>query len=61
MKVVLIIGGAVSGSTAARKLTENGVRCVIVDQNRLPYGKIDGMKNNALANILRLMRLWLMI
>lgn len=41
MKVVLIIGGAVSGSTAARKLTEHGIRCVIVDQNRLPYGKIE--------------------
>ena len=41
MKVVLIIGGAVSGSTAAQKLTENGIRCVIVDQNRLPYGKIE--------------------
>ena len=41
MKVVLIIGGAVSGSTAAQKLTENGIRCIIVDQNRLPYGKIE--------------------
>ena len=41
MKVVLIIGGAVSGSTAAKKLTENGIRCIIVDQNRLPYGKIE--------------------
>jgi len=41
MKVVLIIGGAVSGSTAAQKLTEHGIRCVIVDQNRLPYGKIE--------------------
>ena len=41
MKVVLIIGGAVSGSTAAKKLTENGIRCIVVDQNRLPYGKIE--------------------
>ena len=41
MNVVLIIGGAVSGSTAAKKLTENGIRCIIVDQNRLPYGKIE--------------------
>jgi len=41
MKVVLIIGGAVSGSTAAKKLTENGIRCIIIDQNRLPYGKIE--------------------
>ena len=36
MKVVLIIGGAVSGSTADKKLTENGILCIIVDKNRLP-------------------------
>jgi heterodisulfide reductase subunit A-like polyferredoxin len=39
MKVVLIIGGAVSGSTAVKKLTDEGIRCVVVDQNRMPYGK----------------------
>ena len=41
MKAVLIIGGAVSGSTAAKKLTAEGVRCVIIDQNHMPYGKIE--------------------
>ena len=41
MKAVLIIGGAVSGSTAAQKLTAEGVRCVIIDQNHMPYGKIE--------------------
>jgi NADPH-dependent glutamate synthase beta subunit-like oxidoreductase len=41
MKVVLIIGGAVSGSTAVKKLTYEGIRCVVVDQNRMPYGKIE--------------------
>ena len=41
MKAVLIIGGAVSGSTAAKKLTEEGVRCVVIDQNHMPYGKIE--------------------
>ena len=52
MKVVLIIGGAVSGSTAAKKLTENGIRCIIVDQNRLPYGKIeDGLPRLSLIHI----------
>ena len=41
MKVVLIIGGAVSGSTAVKKLTDDGIRCVVVEQNRMPYGKIE--------------------
>ena len=41
MKVVLIIGGAVSGSTAVKKLTDKGIRCVVVEQNRMPYGKIE--------------------
>ena len=41
MKVVLIIGGAVSGSTAAKKLIDAGIRCVVVEQNRMPYGKIE--------------------
>lgn len=41
MKVVLIIGGAVSGSTAVKKLTDEGIRCVVVEQNRMPYGKIE--------------------
>jgi len=41
MKVVLIIGGAVSGSTAAQKLSEQGIKSVIIDQNSMPYGKIE--------------------
>ena len=41
MKVVLIIGGAVSGATAVKKLTDEGIRCVVVEQNRMPYGKIE--------------------
>ena len=41
MKVVLIIGGAVSGSTAVKKLTDEGIRCIVVEQNRMPYGKIE--------------------
>ena len=41
MKAVLIIGGAVSGSTAAQKLTAEGIRCVVIDQNHMPYGKIE--------------------
>ena len=41
MKVVLIVGGAVSGSTAVKKLTDEGIRCVVVEQNRMPYGKIE--------------------
>ena len=41
MKVVLIIGGAVSGSTAVKKLIDEGIRCVVVEQNRMPYGKIE--------------------
>ena len=41
MKVVLIIGGAVSGSTAVKKLIDEGIRCVVVEQNKMPYGKIE--------------------
>jgi ferredoxin--NADP+ reductase len=39
--VVAIFGGAVAGSEAAAKLTERGIRCVIFEQNALPYGKIE--------------------
>ena len=41
MKVVLIIGGAVSGSTAAKKLIDAGIRSVVIEQNKMPYGKIE--------------------
>jgi len=39
--VVAIFGGAVAGSEAASKLCEKGVRCVVFEQNHLPYGKIE--------------------
>ena len=39
--VVAIFGGAVAGSEAAAKLTERGIRCVVFEQNSLPYGKIE--------------------
>ncbi len=39
--VVAIFGGAVAGSEAASKLCEKGVRCVVFEQNPLPYGKIE--------------------
>jgi len=39
--IVAIIGGAVAGSEAAKKLTERGIRCVVFEQNLLPYGKLE--------------------
>ena len=39
--VVLIVGGAVAGSEAAAQLTARGVRCIVLDQNPRPYGKIE--------------------
>ncbi len=39
--IVAIFGGAVAGSEAANKLTERGIRCVVFEQNPLPYGKIE--------------------
>ena len=39
--VVLIVGGAVSGAEAAAQFTARGVPCVVLDQNRRPYGKIE--------------------
>lgn len=39
--VVAIFGGAVAGSEAAAKLTGRGIRCVVFEQNPLPYGKIE--------------------
>ncbi len=38
---VAIIGGSVSGSEAAAMLSEQGVRVVVIDQNALPYGKLE--------------------
>jgi NADPH-dependent glutamate synthase beta subunit-like oxidoreductase len=39
--VVAIFGGAVAGSEAASKLTERGIRCLVFEQNSLPYGKLE--------------------
>ena len=39
--VVLIIGGAVSGSEAALQLANRGVLCIVIEQNDRPYGKIE--------------------
>ena len=39
--LVAIFGGAVSGAEAAWQLAQRGVRCVVFEQNALPYGKIE--------------------
>lgn len=39
--VVLIAGGAVAGSEAAYQLATRGVRCIVLEQNDRPYGKIE--------------------
>ncbi len=38
---VAIVGGSVSGSEAAAMLADKGVRVVVLDQNTLPYGKLE--------------------
>jgi len=38
---VAIIGGSVSGSEAASLLADKGVKVVVIDQNALPYGKLE--------------------
>lgn len=40
-QIVAIVGGAVAGSEAVYQFTERGVRCVVIEQNDLPYGKIE--------------------
>ena len=40
-QIVAIVGGAVAGSEAVYQLTERGIRCVVIEQNDLPYGKIE--------------------
>lgn len=39
--LVAIFGGAVSGAEAAYQLSQKGINCVVFDQNKLPYGKIE--------------------
>ena len=40
-QIVAIVGGAVAGSEAVYQFTERGVPCVVIEQNDLPYGKIE--------------------
>ena len=40
-QIVAIVGGAVAGSEAVYQFTERGVHCVAIEQNDLPYGKIE--------------------
>ncbi|HMQ47013.1 MAG TPA: FAD-dependent oxidoreductase [Saprospiraceae bacterium] len=40
-QVVALFGGAVSGAEAAAQLAERGIRVIVFDQNKLPYGKIE--------------------
>ncbi len=43
---VAIIGGSISGSEASNILAKNGIKIVVFDMNKLPYGKIeDGLPN----------------
>ena len=39
--VVLIVGGAVAGSEAAFQFARRSIRCVVIEQNARPYGKIE--------------------
>ncbi len=40
-QLVVIFGGAVAGSEAARCLAEEGIRSIVFDMELLPYGKIE--------------------
>ncbi|MFQ6673424.1 MAG: hypothetical protein ACE5GH_01410 [Fidelibacterota bacterium] len=40
-QIVAVVGGAVAGSEAVYQLTQRGIRCVVIEQNDLPYGKIE--------------------
>ncbi|MFQ6607480.1 MAG: hypothetical protein ACE5EE_02965 [Fidelibacterota bacterium] len=40
-QIVAIVGGAVAGSEAVYQLTTRGIHCVVIEQNDLPYGKIE--------------------
>ncbi|HLG19473.1 MAG TPA: FAD-dependent oxidoreductase [Bdellovibrionota bacterium] len=39
--IAVVIGGAVAGSEATLKLREKGIRVILIEQNPLPYGKIE--------------------
>ena len=36
-----IVGGAIAGSVAAEILADHGIRVVVIEQNKRPYGKIE--------------------
>ena len=38
---VAVVGGSVSGSEAASMLADQGINVVVIDQNELPYGKLE--------------------
>src|SRR3954471_22183672 len=40
-QVVAVVGGAVAGSEMGKSLTDQGITCVVFDQNILPHGKIE--------------------
>ncbi|MCI0370056.1 MAG: hypothetical protein L0214_01430 [candidate division NC10 bacterium] len=39
--LAVVVGGAVAGAEAVGQLTARGIRCVVVEQNPRPYGKIE--------------------
>ncbi len=39
--IVAIIGSGVSGAEAAARLSEKGIECVVFEQKRIPYGKLE--------------------
>lgn len=39
--LVVVVGGAVAGAEAVAQFTARGVRCVVLEQNVRPYGKIE--------------------
>ncbi|NPA43840.1 MAG: FAD-dependent oxidoreductase [Chlorobi bacterium] len=62
--LALVIGAGVAGSEAAYQLAQNGIRVIVVDQNALPYGKIEdglplwhiGLRDRVEADIDRKLR-----
>jgi ferredoxin--NADP+ reductase len=39
---VAVVGGAIAGSVAAEIFADNGIHVVVIEQNKKPYGKIEG-------------------
>ncbi|NPA45895.1 MAG: FAD-dependent oxidoreductase [Chlorobi bacterium] len=62
--LALVVGAGVAGSEAAWQLAEHGIRVIVVDQNALPYGKIEdglplwhiGLRDRVEADIDRKLR-----